>query len=80
MMLLRPSFKTSKEPVKVLSEAEFFFKDRGLSVIEKSECCLQLEGGRGYVRIDLQENGGREVTLETREWENPVKEFARRHA
>jgi hypothetical protein len=40
---------------------------------------MLLEGGGGYVRIDIQDNGVREVTLETREWENPAKEFVQNH-
>ena len=75
MEMLTLSFKTSKEPSRVLTEAENFFRDRGLRVAEIGSCCMLLEGGGGYVRIDIHDNREREVILETREWESPVKEF-----
>ena len=77
--MLKLSFKTSEEPVEILNEAEAFFRDWGLRVREKGSCTLSLEGGGGYVRVDINDNGVREVTIETREWESPVKEFATKH-
>jgi hypothetical protein len=79
MSMLRLSFKTSKGRIKFLNEAEDFFRGRGLRVTQRGYSYLLLEGGGGYVRIDVQENGDRQATLETREWENPVKEFAQNH-
>jgi hypothetical protein len=77
--LLKLSFKTAEEPVEILNEAEVFFRERGLRVKEKGSCTLNLEGGGGYVRVDIFDNGASEVTIETREWESSVKEFATRH-
>jgi len=74
--LLRLSFKTSKRREEIVNEAESFFNERGLVTKEKGDCCVHMEGGGGYVRLDVVDNGEREVTLETREWEYQVKQFA----
>jgi len=74
--LLRLSFKTSKRREEIVNEAESFFNERGFVTKEKGDCCVHMEGGGGYVRVDVVDNGEREVTLETREWEYQVKQFA----
>jgi len=74
--LLKLSFKTSKNRDEVINEAESFFKEKGLVTKEKGDCCIHMENGGGYVRVDVVDDGEREVTLETREWEYRVKQFA----
>ncbi len=78
--MLKLSFRTSKKSQDIIGEAESFFRDKGLEAKEKGDCCLQMEGGGGYVRIDTVENKDTEVTLETREWDYQVKQFAEHHA
>jgi hypothetical protein len=77
--MLKISFKTSKKREQIVNEAEKFFKEKGLITKEKGDCCPQMEGGGGYVRLDIAENDKNEVTLETREWEYQVKQFIEQH-
>ena len=77
--MLRLSFRTSKKNQDIIREAEGFFQNKGLETKEKGDCCLQMEGGGGYVRVDIVEAKEREVILETREWEYQVKEFVEHH-
>jgi hypothetical protein len=77
--MLKISFRTSKKREQIVNEAEKFFKEKGLITKEKGDCCLQMEGGGGYVRLDIAENDKNEVTLETREWEYQVKQFIEQH-
>lgn len=77
--MLKLSFKTSKRRDEIINEAESFFKEKGLVTKEKGDCCIHMEGGGGYVRVDVVDDGEREVTLETREWEYQVKQFAAQH-
>lgn len=76
--MLKLSFKTKKGR-EILDDVERFFVDKGLRTTEKGDCCIHMEGGGGYVRVDLVENGETEVTLESREWDYQVKQFAEQH-
>jgi len=73
--LLRLSFESSKKKDHVLEDAERHFKEIGLVTREKGDCCIHMEGGGGYVRVDITENDKIEVTLETREWDYQVRQF-----
>ena len=53
--MLKLSFKTSKKRHETINEAESFFKQNGLVTKEKGACCLLMEGGGGYIRVDLAE-------------------------
>jgi hypothetical protein len=66
--MLKLSFNTKKPPEEIVREAEEFFKAYGLQVTDKSNCCLEMEGGGGYVRMDIAQMDPNEVTLECREW------------
>lgn len=77
--MLKLSFKTSKKRDEIINQAESFFKEKGLVTKEKGDCCVHMEGGGGYVRVDVVDDGEREVTLETREFEYQVKQFAAQH-
>lgn len=77
--MLKVSFTTSRKRDDILNEAESFFNKNGLSTTEKGDCCLTMEGGGGYVRVDVVENEKNEVTVETREWDYQVKQFAANH-
>lgn len=69
--MLRLSFKSSKGRAEILGEAEKFFGDMGLWSKEKSLSHVLMEGGGGYVRVNVVGNERSEVILETREWEYP---------
>lgn len=71
--MLKLSFKTSKQPVEIMNQAEKFFEGYGLRIAEKGQNAMRMEGGGGYVRIEAAHGPQTEVTLETREWEFPVK-------
>jgi len=74
--LLRLSFESAKKKGQVLEEAERYFKEIGLVTREKGDCCIHMEGGGGYVRVEIAENDKTEITLETREWDYQVRQFA----
>ena len=71
--------KESKlKPEAVITNAVHFFgpEGYGLKVREKDETTVYLEGGGGGVRIYVSEGEkGSTVDVETREWENQVKDF-----
>jgi hypothetical protein len=73
--------KSSKlTPSEVADKAIAFFGPGGLGleVKERAECCVRLEGGGGYVFVQVAEgkNGnGSLVEVESREWEYHVKRF-----
>lgn len=51
----------------------------GLKTTDQGDECATFEGGGGDVRITTcHEDGMTTVDMETREWENQVKEFARK--
>ncbi len=77
--MLRLSFRTSKKSQDIIEDCEKFFQDKGLETKERGDCCLQMEGGGGYVRVDVVENKDREVILEAREWDYQVKQFAEQY-
>ena len=74
--MLRLSFETSLKPEEVIDQAEEYFMKVGLEVKEKGQCCLRLEGGGGYVNLDIYEKKRTEVELTGREWEYHIKKFA----
>ena len=78
--MIRFSFKTSQKPKEIIESAEQFFRNVGLKVTEKGNCCLNLEGGGGYINITVSENDTTEVELVGREWEYQIKEFAEKYS
>ena len=72
--------KASKlQPEEVLRRAQDFFGTGGLglTVAERTECCLSFEGGGGHVTVSaaLCKPDQTDVDLETREWDHHVKKF-----
>ncbi len=56
---------------------DFFGTGLGLTVAERTECCLSFEGGGGHVTVSAArcEPDRTDVDLETREWDYQVKKF-----
>jgi hypothetical protein len=70
--------ETSHSADEVISRASDFFGPKGLGLEEKdrNECCINLEGGGGYVSVTVvEEEGRRDVDIEAREWDYQVKRF-----
>ncbi len=71
--------KDSKQkPESVIKSAVNFFgpDGYGLQIKEQAEDTVYLEGGGGGVRIYAAETKkGSKIDVETREWENQVKDF-----
>ena len=78
---MRYEVKTNLEWEEVKEKALSFFEaGLGLEETEDSENCLNFKGGGGYVYITscVEEEGGRKVELETREWDRKVKSFMKK--
>jgi hypothetical protein len=69
--------KSKLSPEKVILRAEAYFGDEyGLEVTERSDCCIRMEGGGGYVFISLERDGAlTDVNLEGREWTFELERF-----
>jgi hypothetical protein len=72
--------KASKlQPEEVLRRAQDFFGTGGLglTVGERTEGCLNFEGGGGHVTVSAArcEPDRTDVDLETREWDYQAKKF-----
>ncbi|MFW6082481.1 MAG: hypothetical protein ACOC8C_00360 [Chloroflexota bacterium] len=70
--------ETEKDPQEVISLAKDTFGEDGLglSLAAESGCCVRFEGGGGHIEVSVVEEGtGREVILETREWDYHVRRF-----
>ncbi|HTY82465.1 MAG TPA: hypothetical protein VMB24_06745 [Dehalococcoidales bacterium] len=78
--MLNIEAKTKFKPEEVIEKAVDFFGPGGygLEVKGRAACCLEMEGGGGGIDVNVKaaEKGkGSTVNIETREWENQVKEF-----
>ena len=76
--MARYSKESKLQPDEVLRRAtDFFEAGLGLTVAERTECCLSFEGGGGHVTVSAArcEPGRTDVDLETREWDYQVKKF-----
>jgi hypothetical protein len=67
-------------PSEVVEKAVAFFgpSGAGMKVMNQDDCCARFEGSGGYVYItaaDIEGKEGSDVTVEGREWENPIKQF-----
>ena len=77
--MLRLTVTTKRTPVEVMREARRFFGREGFglqpSIVDNG---LSFTGGGGFVTIALfDENGKTLVDLSSREFDDPVKRFAR---
>ncbi len=69
--------KSKYSSEKILQMAvDFFTQKYGLTVRSRADCCLEMEGGGGYVAINtLPKDGYTQVEMEGREWSFPLNEF-----
>lgn len=77
--MLKLEVKTRLPEEQVKQRVKAFFKDgNGLDITAETSDCVTFEGGGGYVTATLyREANETRVELETREWEEQVKRFAR---
>ncbi|MDP3880151.1 MAG: hypothetical protein Q8Q07_07610 [Dehalococcoidales bacterium] len=76
--MLKIAAKTKLNPEDAIKRAVDFFgpKGYGLKVKQQNPDCASFEGGGGGVEISTcVEKGVTSVELESREWDNQVKEF-----
>ncbi len=73
--------KTKKSPEEVIKRAVTFFGPGGygLKVTEQNPNCASFEGGGGMVEIKVSAEGKQtSVELASKEWDDQLKEFARK--
>ena len=77
--MLKLEVKTPLPEEQVTQRIRAFFRDgNGLNITAEAPDCLTFEGGGGYVTATIcREANETRVELETREWEEQVKQFAR---
>lgn len=79
--MLKLSTRTKLTPKQVVDKALDFFGPGGygLEVTDQGETCASFEGGGGGVWVTTcEQEGMTTVDMEAREWEDEVKEFARK--
>ena len=74
--MLRLSVNSTKTPEEIMKKAKGYFgKENGLNYEPKDNpYCLDFSNALGYVSVTID---GKDVILETREFEHQVKQFAR---
>jgi hypothetical protein len=68
-------------PEQFFSKARAFFGDQGLNLsqIDESDCCINFEGGGGFVNMTAAIIEGKsQVIITSREWENQVRKFIKK--
>src|SRR5207244_13296580 len=77
--MLKLEVKTRLPEEQVKQRITAFFRDgNGLNITAEAPDCLTFEGGCAYVTATIcREANETRVELETREWEEQVKQFAR---
>ena len=76
--MIRMAKQTRLKTEEIIARAVEFFGEKGEQLDEKdrSKCCINFEGGGGYVAISIvEESKKRTVDVETREYEYQVKRF-----
>lgn len=78
--MARYAVKTELSPEETIDEVVRFFEGAiGLTLEERSECCVYLTGGGGHVSVTATDTeGDTTAEIETREWDTQVREFMRR--
>ena len=77
MLKLEVKTRLSEEQLKQQTTS-FFKDDLGLDITAEASDCVTFAGGGGYVTASFsRDQEATRVELETREWEEPVKQFAR---
>jgi len=76
--MIRISKQSRLKPVEIIAMASLYFGKggEGLEETERGGCCISFAGAGGYVTVTVsEENGRREVDVETREFEYQAKRF-----
>ena len=70
--------KSKLSPEGVIAAAKKKFVDElGLKITDEAECCLNLEGGGGFVYVQAEpQEKYTKVNIEGREWTFHIKKFA----
>jgi len=77
MINLETESKLSIEEITKRAKSFFGKGGLGLEIVDESTECLNFAGGGGFVNVVICPTEGKNrVELQTREWENPVKQFA----
>jgi len=77
MLKLEVTTRLSEEQLKQRTKA-FFKDDLGLNITAEASDCVTFAGGGGYVTASFsRDQEATRVELETREWEEQAKQFAR---
>ncbi len=77
--MIHISTKTRQKPEEVIEKAvQYFSRELGLKLTDRSICGAYFEGAGGHVKISLSVNDETEVEVESREWENQAKEFLKK--
>ena len=80
--MIRMGKKSKLLPSELVQRAIVFFgpSGAGLGVVDQADCCARFQGGGGYVYVQsvaIDDQGGSNVTVEGREWEDQIKQFMR---
>jgi hypothetical protein len=76
--MIRMSKETRLNTEEIIAKAAEFFGEKGehLDERDRSRCCINFEGGGGYVAISIvEESKKRTVDVEAREYEYQAKRF-----
>ena len=76
--MIRMAKQTRLNTEEIIARAVEFFGENGeqLDERDRGRCCINFEGGGGYVAISIvEESKKRTVDVETREYEYQVKRF-----
>ena len=76
--MIRIAKQTRLNTEEIIDRAVEFFGEKGeqLDERDRSRCCINFEGGGGYVAISIvEESKKRTVDVEAREYEYQVKRF-----
>lgn len=78
--MLRLTVNTKKSQDEVLREAEKHFGDRGLGLqAEEADERVTFTGAGGYVTVAFEHEDGKTVVdISSREFDDPVRKFARK--
>jgi hypothetical protein len=76
--MIRITKESTHSTDEVMGSAADFFGPKGLGLEEKAHgaCCVDFEGGGGYVSVTVVEGENkRDVEVESKEWDYQVKRF-----
>jgi hypothetical protein len=78
LVMMRMSKRSRLNPDEIIGKASRYFGKggEGLEETERGSCCISFAGAGGFVTVTVsEEDGRREVDVETREFEYQAKRF-----